>query len=102
MRLMPNTIYTDSPLGRKVEEPSRYDPSLLYPIARSETRSGMDLPAPGHGADIWNAYELSWLDAKGKPVVAMGRFVFPADSPNLIESKSLKLYLNSYNEERFE
>ncbi|MDN5842053.1 MAG: NADPH-dependent 7-cyano-7-deazaguanine reductase QueF [Alcaligenaceae bacterium] len=99
---MPATIYTDSPLGRKVEEPSHYDPALLYPIARAETRSGMEVPAADYGGDIWNAYELSWLDAHGKPVVAMGRFTFPADSPNLIESKSFKLYLNSYNDERFE
>lgn len=99
---MPRTIYTDSPLGRTVLEPTHYDPALLYPIARAETRSGMDLPEASHGADIWNAYELSWLNTHGKPIVAMGRFTFPADSPNLVESKSFKLYLNSYNEERFE
>ncbi|MER1966344.1 NADPH-dependent 7-cyano-7-deazaguanine reductase QueF [Castellaniella sp. GW247-6E4] len=99
---MSRTLYTDSPLGRSVPEPTGYDPALLYPIARADTRAGMDLPTPTHGADIWNAYELSWLNGRGKPIVAMGRFTFPADSPSLIESKSLKLYLNSYNEERIE
>lgn len=102
MTLMPRTIYTDSPLGRAVQEPTGYDPELLYPIERAQTRAGMELPIPSHGGDIWNAYELSWLDARGKPIVAMGRFTFPMDSPHLIESKSFKLYLNSYNEERFE
>ncbi len=99
---MSRTLYTDSPLGRNVPEPTGYDAGLLYPIARADTRAGLDLPAPAHGADIWNAYELSWLNAHGKPIVAMGRFTVPADSPRLIESKSLKLYLNGYNEERFE
>ena len=99
---MSRTLYTDSPLGRNVPEPTGYDAGLLYPIARADTRAGLDLPAPAHGADIWNAYELSWLNAHGKPIVAMGRFTVPADSPKLIESKSLKLYLNGYNEERFE
>jgi len=94
--------YSDSPLGRSVPGPTGYDAALLHPIARADTRAGMDLPAPAHGADIWNAYELSWLNARGKPIVAMGRFTFPADSLRLIESKSLKLYLNGYNDERFE
>ncbi|MDY0309949.1 MAG: NADPH-dependent 7-cyano-7-deazaguanine reductase QueF [Castellaniella sp.] len=91
-----------SPLGRTTPGSTRYDPALLFPIERADTRDGMDLPLAAHGADIWNAYELSWLNAKGKPVVAIGRFTVPMDSPRLIESKSLKLYLNSYNEERFE
>lgn len=91
-----------SPLGHAVPGADHYDPALLFPIARAETRSGIDLPQAPYGADIWNAYELSWLNAKGKPVVAMGRFTVAADSQNLIESKSFKLYLNSFNEERFE
>src|SRR5690606_41095009 len=60
------------------------------------TRRSSDL------ADIWNAYEISWLNSKGKPVVATATFTVPQNSPNLVESKSLKLYLNSFNEERFE
>ncbi|GAA0220961.1 NADPH-dependent 7-cyano-7-deazaguanine reductase QueF [Castellaniella daejeonensis] len=97
----PDTL-SASPLGRSTPGSARYDPTLLFPIARVDTRAGLDLPQAAHGADIWNAYEMSWLSAKGKPVVAIGRFTVPMDSPCLIESKSLKLYLNSYNEERFE
>ncbi|MFV0283051.1 MAG: NADPH-dependent 7-cyano-7-deazaguanine reductase QueF [Castellaniella sp.] len=91
-----------SPLGRATPGPTHYDPTLLFPIARADTRAGRTLPLAVHGADIWNAYELSWLNDKGKPIVAIGRFTIPMDSDNLIESKSFKLYLNSYNEERFE
>jgi 7-cyano-7-deazaguanine reductase len=56
---------------------------------------------PFYGADIWNAFELSWLAPSGKPCVALARFTVPAASPNIIESKSLKLYLNSYNQTAF-
>lgn len=95
---------SDTPLGRSVTYPSQYDPSLLFPIARSENRASLNLdgPLPFKGVDIWNAYELSWLDAKGKPRVAMARFTIAADSPNIIESKSFKLYLNSFNQTRLE
>jgi len=91
------------PLGQPVSYASQYDPSLLFPIARAHNRAALALdrgPLPFHGVDIWNAYELSWLDAKGKPRVAMATFSVPADSPNIIESKSFKLYLNSYNQTR--
>ena len=95
----------DSALGRHVDYPRGYDPSLLFPIARSlgRTAIGVD-PAslPFHGNDRWHAYELSWLDARGKPRVATATFEVPADSPNLVESKSLKLYLNSFNASRFD
>jgi len=90
-----------APLGQRVNYPSQYDPSVLFPIARSQARAGLALPdhaASFHGADIWNAYELSWLDARGMPRVALARFEIPADSPNIVESKSFKLYLNSYNQ----
>ena len=60
-----------------------------------------DNALPFVGEDLWNAYELSWLNPKGKPVVAVGTFRVPADSPNLIESKSFKLYLNSFNQSTF-
>ena len=94
-----------NPLGRDVAYPRHYDASLLYPIPRSLGRAeiglrGGDLPFVGH--DRWNAYELSWLDAKGKPRVATATLQVPADSPNLVESKSLKLYLNSFNGSRFD
>jgi 7-cyano-7-deazaguanine reductase len=93
-----------SMLGRAVDYPRHYDPGLLFPIARSVGRTalavGTTLPFIGH--DRWQAYELSWLDARGKPVVATATFTVPADSPRLVESKSLKLYLNSFNATRFD
>jgi len=94
----------DSPLGKTVATGTHYDPGLLFPIARAPKRAelGLDAALPFHGVDIWNAYEMSWLDRRGKPHVALGEFHVPADSPNLIESKSLKLYLNGYNETRFD
>lgn len=92
----------DSLLGRSTPYPSHYDATLLFPIARAPNRAELGIVGtlPFHGVDIWNAYELSWLDAHGKPVVALAECRVPAQSPNLIESKSLKLYLNSYNQER--
>ena len=92
------------PLGREVAYPDRFDPDLLYPIPRRLGRDGLGiaeskLPFIGH--DRWHAYELSWLDARGKPQVATATLVVPAASPNLVESKSLKLYLNSCNNARF-
>ena len=94
----------DSSLGRHVDYPHEYDPSLLFPIARSLGRDALGIRAdalPFAGFDRWHAYELSWLDARGKPRVATATFTVPADSPNLVESKSLKLYLNSFNASRF-
>jgi 7-cyano-7-deazaguanine reductase len=94
----------DSLLGREVAYPARYDPSLLFPIARASGRAaiGLSAPLPFIGHDRWHAYELSWLDARGKPRVATATFVVPCDSPCLVESKSLKLYLNSLNTHRFD
>ncbi|TWH99172.1 7-cyano-7-deazaguanine reductase [Luteimonas cucumeris] len=91
------------PLGRDVAYPAHYDPSLLFPIARALGRTALDmhgaaLPFIGH--DRWQAYELSWLDARGKPRVGTATIQVPCESPNLIESKSLKLYLNSFNAHR--
>jgi len=94
----------DSLLGREAAYPRHYDPSLLFPIPRAAGRGELGLGAalPFAGHDRWHAYELSWLDARGKPVVATATITVPADSPNLVESKSLKLYLNSLNAERFD
>ncbi len=78
-------------LGIPVSYPTRYSPEILYPIARPARR------VPMLGCDIWTAFELSWRLPSGKPQVAVGEFVFPSSSPMLIESKSLKLYLNSLN-----
>ena len=93
-------------LGQATPYPDQYDPSLLFPIARSENRLKLDIKPnqalPFVGVDIWNAFELSWLNKKGKPQIALAEFQVPADSPNMIESKSFKLYLNSFNSARFE
>lgn len=93
-----------SPLGKPVRYLNEYAPELLFPIARQPKRDELGVCAaalPFSGVDLWNAYEISWLNPRGKPVVALGEFVLPADSPCLIESKSLKLYLNSFNQSRF-
>jgi len=100
---MTNTI-DHGPLGARSDYPRGYDASLLFPIARSLGRAELGLaqaaPLPFRGVDLWNAYELSWLDERGKPQVVLGEFRVPAESPNLVESKSFKLYLNSFNQER--
>lgn len=102
----------DSTLGQSVEYPQTYDPGLLFPITRAHGRQGLLCNAQGEssgeefmpfmGHDRWHAYELSWLDMKGKPVVETATITVPAFSPFLIESKSLKLYLNSFNNVRME
>lgn len=91
-------------LGKHTPVVEQYAPELLYPIPRSLARDGLGLadPAPFHGADIWHAYELSWLDATGRPVARVGRFEVPATTPNIVESKSFKLYLNSLNNTLFD
>ena len=92
-----------NPLGNKVQYPSYFDSGLLFPVARQLKRDELGLKAslPFYGSDFWNAYEMSWLNSKGKPQVAIGVFEFAFDSENIIESKSFKLYLNSYNQTRF-
>lgn len=91
-------------LGKKTPVVDEYSPGLLFPIARAGARSqlGLGQPLPFHGADLWHAYELSWLDARGKPEARVGRFTVPATSPCMVESKSFKLYLNSLNSTRFD
>ncbi|RJF99915.1 NADPH-dependent 7-cyano-7-deazaguanine reductase QueF [Noviherbaspirillum saxi] len=91
-----------SPLGKPTAYQTQYAPSLLFPIARQQKREeiGISGTLPFFGMDIWNAYELSWLNLRGKPQVAIASFMVPSDSPNIIESKSLKLYLNSFNQTR--
>lgn len=93
-----------SPLGKSSAYIATYSPELLFPISRAAKWAELGLSAetlPYRGVDIWNCYELSWLLPSGKPVVAIGKFVIPADSPNIIESKSFKLYLNSLNQSVF-
>jgi len=96
--------FTDTALGKTTAAPSRYTPSLLYPVARSRMRSQSINTAdklPFHGYDLWTGYELTWLNLKGRPEVAIVQLSVPCDSPNIIESKSLKLYLASFTQTRF-
>ena len=98
---MPHHPAQDSPLGKSSAYISEYDPSLLFGIARATKWHELGLTAdslPYTGVDIWNCYEMSWLLPSGKPVVAIAQFVVPADSAYIIESKSFKLYLNSFNQ----
>jgi 7-cyano-7-deazaguanine reductase len=91
-----------SPLGKNSAYQTEYAPELLFPIPRQQKRAELGLAGtlPFFGVDIWNAYELSWLNMRGKPQVAIATFTVPADSPNIVESKSFKLYLNSFNQTR--
>ncbi len=94
-----------SPLGKETVYANQYDSSLLYPIERDinwQARGVERTTLPFFGEDIWNSYEISWLNAKGKPIVALAEFHIPATSSHIIESKSFKLYLNSYNLTRFD
>lgn len=90
-------------LGKTSDYISSYAPELLQPVPRSLNRDelGLNAELPFAGEDLWNMYELSWLDSRGKPVVAVGETRVDASSQNLIESKSFKLYLNSLNQTRF-
>ncbi|MCY0387310.1 NADPH-dependent 7-cyano-7-deazaguanine reductase QueF [Robbsia sp. Bb-Pol-6] len=93
-----------STLGKPVEYRDTYDAGLLFPIERSRGRAEIGLTGalPFFGMDIWNAYELSWLTPRGKPRVALLTALVPADSPNIVESKSFKLYLGSFAQTRLE
>jgi len=110
----------DSPLGSPVAYDVRYNPDILHPVARSDYRQtlstrkateransqGSNMPnmlseAASHGIDYWHCYELSWLNSKGRPEVRAARISIPADSDNIVESKSLKLYLHSLNNHQF-
>ena len=92
-----------SQLGKAASYIDQYDASLLFPIARAVKRAeiGITGALPFVGADMWSAFELSWLNQRGKPQVALAHFTVPCETPNIIESKSFKLYLNSFNNTRF-
>lgn len=105
------TDYSNSPelkgsvLGQSTEYVDTYTPSLLFPIARKLNRDDLNIDEanlPFKGQDIWTGYELSWLNNKGKPMVAVATFAFPCQTSHIIESKSFKLYLNSFNQTRFD
>jgi len=95
---------TTIPLGKQSRYPDTYDPGQLYPVPRASKRAELGLKAelPFVGEDLWNGYEISWLNLKGKPIAALGQFRFPCHSTNIVESKSFKLYLNSFNQSKFE
>ncbi|MBT4522462.1 MAG: NADPH-dependent 7-cyano-7-deazaguanine reductase QueF [Halieaceae bacterium] len=91
-------------LGKHTPLVEHYAPELLYPMPRSIAREtlGISGALPFEGTDVWHAYEMSWLDQTGRPIARVGRFSVPATSPNLVESKSFKMYLNSLNNHRFD
>ncbi|MEC4727028.1 NADPH-dependent 7-cyano-7-deazaguanine reductase QueF [Shewanella sp. D64] len=91
-------------LGKATGYQSEYDASLLQGVPRKLNRDAIELVGtlPFHGTDIWTGYELSWLNAKGKPMIAIAEFLLNFDSEHLIESKSFKLYLNSFNQTKFD
>jgi 7-cyano-7-deazaguanine reductase len=93
----------ENPLGGNSPYPDKYDPGILYPIPRWPARSLLDIDKKilMYGIDHWHAYEISWLAEDGKPQVALGEFFFSSESENIVESKSLKLYLHSLNQERY-
>ncbi len=102
---MSTLLPEQSPLGKASTYADCYDASLLFPIVRATKREEIGLhanaPSPFFGADMWTAFELSWLNLRGKPQVALAHFTIPCESPNIIESKSFKLYLNSFNNSQF-
>jgi len=91
------------PLGKPTQYPEEYSPQVLYAVPRSEARNALGLgeELPFQGEDVWNAWELTWLEPSGKPVVATAVITVPANSTNIVESKSLKLYLNSLAMSRY-
>jgi 7-cyano-7-deazaguanine reductase len=96
------TIFDGSPLGKATDYPDRYDASLLFAVPRAPQRAALGLEGnlPFSGCDVWNAYEITWLDSQGRPRLAIGEFRVRAESPAMVESKSLKLYLGSFAQER--
>ena len=97
------TDIRESPLGHATRWSEGYDAGLLFPVEREPLRAELDLALslPFRGVDLWNCYELSWLDASGKPEIAVATFEVSADSPRIVESKSVKLYLTALNGVRF-
>ena len=90
-------------LGKPATYSDLYDPTLLFPIPRAAKREELGLHGriPFFGADLWTAFELSWLTPRGKPQVAIAQVTIPCETPNIVESKSFKLYLNSFNSTAF-
>jgi 7-cyano-7-deazaguanine reductase len=93
-----------SQLGKASAYADQYDPTLLFPLPREPKRIeiGLQGSLPFLGADLWTAFELSWLNRKGKPQVALAHITIPCESTHIVESKSFKLYLNSFNNTPFD
>ena len=93
----------DAPLGHPTGHPDRYAPAVLYPVPRAPQRAALGIGArlPFTGVDSWTAYDLTWLDAQGKPRIAIAALRVPVDSPMIVESKSMKLYLGSFAQSRY-
>lgn len=99
---MTHLAFQKTPLGRPAVYAASYNPGLLCAIPRKDQRDALGITAQTfYGADVWRAYEVSWLNSDGLPQVAMGQCVVPSDSEMLIESKSMKLYLNALNQSTF-
>jgi 7-cyano-7-deazaguanine reductase len=103
MKIIANSLQ-NSVLGKTSAYVDQYDASLLFPIARQTKRDELGIKGtlPFMGADLWTAYELSWLNARGKPQVAIAHITVPCETPCIVESKSFKLYLNSFNNTVFD
>jgi len=98
-------MHKDILLGKETVYKASYDASLIFPISRVDNRKKLSMPEkkvnndlPFFGYDVWTGYEVSWLNEKGKPEVAIVEFIVPCESENIVESKSFKLYLNSFNQ----
>lgn len=101
---MMGDMLRDSPLGKKTDYPDTYTPSLLCPIPRWDARELLEweeAEMPFRGVDYWNCYELTWLDPKGKPLAARAEIQMGSNTKNIVESKSLKLYLTSFSQSAF-
>ena len=97
------TTPDQSLLGKPTPYVDQHDASLLFPLSRGPKRAELGLTGsmPFFGADLWTAFELSWLTPRGKPQVAIAHVTVPCETPNIVESKSFKLYLNSFSNSRF-
>jgi 7-cyano-7-deazaguanine reductase len=97
------TTPDQSPLGKPADYADHYDAALLFPMSRLPKRVELGLhgAVPFFGADLWTAFELSWLTPRGKPQVAIAHITVPCETPNIVESKSFKLYINSFTNSQF-
>jgi 7-cyano-7-deazaguanine reductase len=98
-----NSDLDRAPLGHATGYPDTYDPAQLFAVSRAPQRAALGLTdaLPFSGSDLWTAYELTWLDSRGKPAIAIATIEVPASSPSIIESKSMKLYLGSFAQSSF-